>query len=91
LLEIKKEQWKLEDGEIKIVRLNDYGNYERNTNKEEEIKDRLRRDIWNFERGITNNAVREFNDIIHYLQCYKLQTVKDTKDCPGCKKWVQHG
>ncbi|KLL04710.1 MAG: hypothetical protein MRERV_14c064 [Mycoplasmataceae bacterium RV_VA103A] len=51
--EIKDELWKLENGEkISVVRLNQWGNYERHISKEEEIKRLLREDVREFELAI---------------------------------------
>jgi len=76
--DLKDEQWKLEDGKIKVVRINNYGVYERNKAKEEEVKDQLRKDIRKFELwrcGNPGNIEREFNDkIILVARMITLET-----------------
>jgi len=65
--DIKDEQWKLEDGEIRVVVVNTNGGYERNIKKEEEVKDQLRKDVRKFELwscGNPGRIEREFKDMM---------------------------
>ena len=89
LEDIKAEQRKLENGEVKVVFSTNSGRYERIIHKEKEVKDQLRKDIRKFElwrHGDPKSIEWKFEEVL-----YIIKTEPWRSKGPGCEKPLQYG